>query len=86
MNTAGFGKADKGLDNQMVESVMSLTTLCQFLCIIALSSLPMSEKGVTMGRMLVSVCGVRWDDRCKKNFLLLLLICIYTINKHNISR
>ena len=86
MNTAGFGKADKGLDNQMVESVMSLTTLCQFLCIIALSSLPMSEKGVTMGRMLVSFCGVRWDDRCKKNFLLLLSICIYTINKHNISR
>ena len=86
MNTAGFGKADKGLDGQMVESVMSLTTLCQFLCIIALSSLPMSEKGVTIGRMLASVCGVRWDDRCKKNFLLLLLICIYTINKHNISR
>ena len=86
MNTAGFGKADKGLDGQMVESVMSLTTLCQFLCIIELSSLPMSEKGVTMRRMLLSVCGVRWDDRCKKNFLLLLLICIYTINKHNISR
>ena len=80
MNTAGFGKADKGLDNQMVESVMSLTTLCQFLCIIALSSLPMSEKGVTMGRMLVSVCGVRWDDRCKKNFFI-IIINMYIYNK-----
>ena len=25
--------------------------------------LPMSEKGVIMGRMLVSVCGVGWDNR-----------------------
>ena len=39
----------------MVESVVSLATSHQFLCIIAVSSLPMSEKGVTMGRMLVSV-------------------------------
>ena len=42
---------------------MSLEILCQFFYIIAMSSLPMSEKGVTMGRMLVSVCGVRWDNR-----------------------
>ena len=42
---------------------MSLATLCQCLCIIAVSSLVMSEKGVTMWRILVSVCGVRWDNR-----------------------
>ena len=33
----------------MVESVVSLSILCQFLCIIALSSFPMSEEGFTMG-------------------------------------
>ena len=43
--------------------VVSLATLCQFLCIIAVSNLPMPEKGVTKGRILVSVCGVRWGNR-----------------------
>ena len=47
----------------MVESVVSLATMCQFLCMMAVSCLPMSEKEVIMGRMLVSVCGVRWDNR-----------------------
>ena len=47
----------------MVESVVSLATLCQFLCIIVVSSFPMSEKGVTMGRMLVSLCEARWDNK-----------------------
>ena len=42
-----------------MESVVSLAIVCQFLCIVALNSLPMSEKGVTMGRMLLSVC-VLW--------------------------
>ena len=42
---------------------MLLTTMSQFLCIVAASCLLMSEKGVIMGRMLVSVCGVRWDNR-----------------------
>ena len=42
----------------MVESVVSLAILCQFLCIIAVSNLLMSEKKVTMGKMLVSACGV----------------------------
>ena len=46
----------------MVGSVVSLATLCQFMCMMDVS-LPMSEKGVTMKRMLVSVCGVRWDNR-----------------------
>ena len=40
--------ADKGLDGQMVESVLPLIIWCQFLCIVAVSSLHMSEKGVTM--------------------------------------
>ena len=44
----------------MVESVVSLEILCPCLCIIAVSSFPMSEKGVTIGKMLVSVCGVLW--------------------------
>ena len=47
----------------MVESVVSLATMCQFLCMMAVSCLPMSEKGVIMGRMLVSVYGVRWNNR-----------------------
>ena len=51
------------LNGQMVESVVLLGTMCQFLCMMAVSCLPMSEKGVIMGRMLVSVCGVRWDNR-----------------------
>ena len=42
--------------------MVSLAILCQFLCIIAVSSFPMSDKGATMGRILVSVCGVRWDN------------------------
>ena len=47
----------------MVESVVSLKTVYQFLCMMAVSCLPVSEKGITMGRMLVSVCGIRWDNR-----------------------
>ena len=46
----------------MVESVVSLATMCQFLCMMAVSCLPMSEKGVIMGRMLVAICGFRWDN------------------------
>ena len=47
----------------MVEGVVSSATMCQFLCMMAVSCLPMSEKGVIMGRILVSICGVRWDNR-----------------------
>ena len=43
----------------MVETVVSLATMCQFLCMMAVSCLPISEKGVLMGRMFVSVWGVR---------------------------
>ena len=46
----------------MVDSVVSLAILCQFLCITAVSSLPKSEKGLTMGKILVSVCEVCWDN------------------------
>ena len=42
-----------------LESVVSLAIVCQFLYTVAVNSLPMSEKGVIMGRMLVTVCGVR---------------------------
>ena len=51
------------LDGQIVESVVSLAIMCQLLCIVAVNSLPMSEKGVLMGRMFVTVCGVRWDNK-----------------------
>ena len=47
----------------MVESVVSLAIVCQFLCIAAVNSLPMSEDGITMRRMLVYDCGLRWDNR-----------------------
>ena len=47
----------------MVENVVSLAKMCQFLCMVAVNCLPMSEKGVIMGRMLVSACGIRWDNR-----------------------
>ena len=43
--------------------VVSLPILCQFLCIVAVNRLPMFEKGVTMGRILVSFCGLCWDNR-----------------------
>ena len=56
-------EADKGLHGEMMVSVVSLAILCQFLCIISVSSLPMSRKGITMRRTFVSVCGVRWDNR-----------------------
>ena len=36
----------------MVESVVSLAFLCQFLCIIPLSSLPMFVNRVAIGKML----------------------------------
>ena len=47
----------------MLESVLSLAKLCQFLCMIDVSCLPMSEKGVTVRKMLFSVGRVHWDNR-----------------------
>ena len=58
---------------------MSLATMCQFLCMMAVSCLPMSEKGVIMGAMLVSVCGVHWDNGqlqwVKAFFMFLMMRC-----------
>ena len=42
---------------------MSLAIWYQILSIFAVSSLPMSEKGVTMASMLVSACDVFWNNR-----------------------
>ena len=47
----------------MVESGVSLATMCKFLCMMAVSCLPVSEKGVIIGRILISICGVYWDNR-----------------------
>ena len=47
----------------MVESLVLLAILCQFLCIITVSSLAVSGKGVIMGTLLVSFCGLCRDDR-----------------------
>ena len=49
---------DKGLDGLIVESVVSLAIVCQFLCMVVMNDLPMSEKGVIMRRLFVFVCGV----------------------------
>ena len=38
--------------------MVSLAIACQFLCIVALNNLSMSEKGVTKRRILVSGYGV----------------------------
>ena len=59
---------------------MSLATMCQFLCMMAVSCLPMPEKGVIIGRMLVSVGGVLWDNRylrlwIKAFFMFLIMRC-----------
>ena len=72
--------ADKGLDGQTVGSVASLAIWCQFLCMIAGCSLPMSENGVTMGRMIFSVCDVCWNNRwlwswVKAFFMFLMMRC-----------
>lgn len=53
----------KGLDGQIVESVVSLPISCQLLCTVAVKSWPISEKGVAMRKMLISVIGICWDDR-----------------------
>ena len=44
-----FVKMDKGLYGQKVESVTPPTILCQFLWMVAMNDLPMSEKGEIMG-------------------------------------
>ena len=51
-------QADESLDGQTVENAVSLAIVCQFLCIVAVNSLPMSEKVVIMERMFATDCGV----------------------------
>ena len=41
VNPAGLGIGNKCLDGQIVESVVSLAMVCQFLCIVVVNSLPM---------------------------------------------
>ena len=48
-------QVDEGLDLQIAENVVSLAIVCQFLCIVAVNSLTVSDKGITMGRMLILV-------------------------------
>ena len=55
-------QADKGLDGQIMESVVWLSTMYQFLCMATVSCFPMSEKVVVMTKMLVYVCGARCDN------------------------
>ena len=63
-----------------MENVVSLAIAYQLLCIVAVNSLPMSEKGVIMGRMFVTLCGVRWDNKLvrlwvKAFFLFVMMRC-----------
>ena len=53
-------QADTGLDGQILKSVVSLAIVCQFLCIVAVTSLPMSKKEVIWREfLLMSVVFVR---------------------------
>ena len=54
----GFVQVDKGLDGQKMQSVGSLAVVCQFVYMVVVNDLPMSEKGVTIERMLLYVVSV----------------------------
>ena len=54
----GFVQVDKGLDGQIVETVVSQVIVCQFLHVVVVNDLLMSEKGVTMGQMFLYVVSV----------------------------
>ena len=53
----GFLQVDKGLDGQIAESVVSQAIVCQFLYMVV-HDFPMSEKGVTMGRMFLYLVSI----------------------------
>ena len=53
-----FVQVVKGLDAQIVESMVSQAIVCQFLHMVVVNDLPMSEKGVTMGRRFLYVVSV----------------------------
>ena len=54
----GFVQVDKGLDGQIVGSVVSQEIVCQFLYMLVVNDLSMSEKGVTVGRMFLYVMSI----------------------------
>ena len=54
-----FVQVDKGFDGQIVESVVLQAIVCQFLYMVVVNDLHMSEKGVTMGIMFLYVVSVR---------------------------
>ena len=54
----GLLLVDKGLEGQIVESTVSKAIVCQFLDMVVVNDLPMSQKGVTMGRMLLYVVSI----------------------------
>ena len=47
----------------MVESVVSSTTVSRWLWMVAANDLPMFKKGVMMGRIFVSACVVRCNNK-----------------------
>ena len=52
-----FVQVGKGLDDQIVESLVSQAIVCQFLYMVVVNDLPMPEKGVT-GRMFLYAVSV----------------------------
>ena len=61
----GFVQVDKGLDGQIVESVVSEAIVSQFLYMVAVNDLPMSEKGVAMERMFLYVVSIEITSHCR---------------------
>ena len=59
-----FVKADRGLDDQTVESVVSSTMMCQCLWMLPQVICLCLKKGVMMARIFVSVCTVRRKKSC----------------------
>ena len=51
----GLVLVDKGLEGQIVESMVSQTIVCHSLYMVVVNDLPMSEN--------VFVCGVHWDKK-----------------------
>ena len=58
----------KGLDGELVETMVSQAIMCQFLFVVVVNDLPMSEKRLTMGKN-VFLCGVRWDNKLLNMFM-----------------
>ena len=61
----GLLLVDKGLDGQIVESMVSQAIVRQFLHMVVVNVLPMFQKGVTMGRMLLYVVSIEMTSYYK---------------------